>query len=385
MITEQEIHDISLSLGVPLVHVEKDFVMGWLLWGISRDRFLRDVLILKGGSALRKLYFADSRFSDDLDFTTHNQIAGETFRDRLGDLLMRVGDTGGIRFELERTRVEEKPTPDPEAHALDARVYFSGLAGDSSLTFRIKFDVSPYERIVLPLQEHRVIHSFSDAAECSASVFGYSLEEILAEKLRSWIQRTRPRDLFDVAKIVHSQRLPVSKRNILSAFIQKTIFKEIPNVGRDELLSQEKFDTVTKGWLETIVCPVNALILAGSAISTFIDFVNALFLPAVLSEIRLLIAPSAGFARRIPGVIRETIIAAGRARQLIRMRYHNQDRNIEPYSFRYRIRQADGLGFEYFYGYDRTRGQTIKKFFLHEIEAVSILPEVFEPRFVVEF
>jgi len=385
MVPQQEIHDICQSLGVPLVHVEKDYVMAWLLWGISRDPLLRQELILKGGSALRKLYFPDTRFSDDLDFTTRHQIGGDSFRDRLGAVQAQVSQASGIPFETDRTRVEEKPTPDEEAHALDGRVYFRGIAGDSSLTFRIKFDVSPYERIVLPVQEHKILHGFSDGAECFASVLGYSLEEILAEKLRSWIQRTRARDLFDVVKIIQSGRLPVSKLNILSVFMQKTVFKDIPQVGRDELLEPGKFETIRSHWLETIICPTNALIVATNAITTFIQFVTALFQPEVLTAIRVGSVPRAGFARRIPSAIREAIISAGRARHLIRMRYHSHDRTIEPYSLIYRVRKSDGRGFEYFFGFDQTRGQHMKCFFLHEIQSVSMLPQSFQPRYAVEF
>ncbi|MGD1155989.1 MAG: nucleotidyl transferase AbiEii/AbiGii toxin family protein [Terriglobia bacterium] len=176
MIPEHEILGLTQSLGVPLTHIEKDYVMGWLLWGISGDPFLRSNLILKGGSALRKLYFPDTRFSDDLDFTARHQVAAEGFRDRLGHLQTRITETAGIPFQPDLTRVHEKPTPDPEAHALDGRVYFRGFAGDSSLTFRIKFDVSPYEQIVLPVQEHPVIHGFSDVRACAANIYGYSLE-----------------------------------------------------------------------------------------------------------------------------------------------------------------------------------------------------------------
>jgi hypothetical protein len=349
------------------------------------DPILRGQLILKGGSALRKLYFPDTRFSDDLDFTTRDQIRAVDFRDRLGQLQTRVQEASGIIFQPDLTRVDEKPTPDPEANALDGRVYFRGLAGDSALTFRIKFDVSPYERIMLPLNQHRVLHGFTDADICQAAVSGYSLEEILAEKLRSWIQRTRSRDLFDVAKIVLSGRLPINKQSILSTFFQKTIFKDIPNVGRDELISQGKFDTVSASWFETIVCPVNAIILAANAIATFVQFIHALFQPEVLAQIGRVAGAAAGFIRRIPSAIREAIIGAGRARQLLQMRYHGQERTIEPYALRYKVRKSDGRGFEYFLGYDRTRGQTMKSFFVHEIQSVSVLPTTFSPRFVVEF
>ncbi|MFQ5434080.1 MAG: nucleotidyl transferase AbiEii/AbiGii toxin family protein, partial [Anaerolineae bacterium] len=66
MITETEVKQTAIELGVPLVNVEKDYVMGWLLWGIYRNPYLAQNLILKGGNCLRKIYFPDTRFSDDL-------------------------------------------------------------------------------------------------------------------------------------------------------------------------------------------------------------------------------------------------------------------------------------------------------------------------------
>jgi hypothetical protein len=295
-----------------------------------------------------------------------------------------VEKRAGIVFDTDRTRVQAKPTPDGESQALDGRVYFRGFAGDSSVTMRIKFDVSKYERIALPLQTHPIIHGYSDGDACTAAVLTYSLEEVLAEKLRSWIQRTRPRDLFDVVRIIQSRAIPISKRNIVSAFFQKTIFKQIPFAGRDEMLFEEKFVRAEEHWLKTIVCPTTSILLADNAIALFKNFVEALFDPAILEAVGAPLTLSARYAYDIRSGIREAIIEAGRARQLIRMRYHNRDRSIEPYSFRYRLTQK-GYAAEYFYGFDRTRGQTIKSFFLHQIQGVSMLPEQYIPRWVVEF
>ena len=67
------------------------------------------------------------------------------------------------------------------------------------------------------------------------------------------------------------------------------------------------------------------------------------------------------------------------------MSYHGREREVEPYSFRYKIRTSDGTGHEYFYGYDRTRGQTIKSFFVSEIGSVSPTGQTFAPQYSVEF
>ena len=79
------------------------------------------------------------------------------------------------------------------------------VQGDTNLTMRVKFDVSDFEKIVLPVQWHQINHEYSDANACLVQVQAYSLEEVLAEKLGIWIQRTRSRDLFDVVKIVQAK------------------------------------------------------------------------------------------------------------------------------------------------------------------------------------
>ena len=57
-------------LGIPWEALERDYLLSWILAGISRTPVLRDTLVFKGGTALRKCYFGDYRFSEDLDFST---------------------------------------------------------------------------------------------------------------------------------------------------------------------------------------------------------------------------------------------------------------------------------------------------------------------------
>jgi predicted nucleotidyltransferase component of viral defense system len=49
--------------------IEKDYVLGWLLWGIGADPVLGDQWVFKGGTCLKKCYIETYRFSEDLDFT----------------------------------------------------------------------------------------------------------------------------------------------------------------------------------------------------------------------------------------------------------------------------------------------------------------------------
>ncbi len=48
--------------------LERDYCLAWFLVGLSRSP-LREALVFKRGTAPKRCYFGDYRFSEDLDFT----------------------------------------------------------------------------------------------------------------------------------------------------------------------------------------------------------------------------------------------------------------------------------------------------------------------------
>lgn len=63
------IRDIRSETGIGWEIIEQDYVLSWILFGISNIDKLKNSLIFKGGTALKKCYFGDYRFSQDLDFS----------------------------------------------------------------------------------------------------------------------------------------------------------------------------------------------------------------------------------------------------------------------------------------------------------------------------
>ena len=55
--------------GVNEIVVERDYAQGYVLFGIAATPALRDSLVLKGGTALKKVHFGSYRFSEVLDFS----------------------------------------------------------------------------------------------------------------------------------------------------------------------------------------------------------------------------------------------------------------------------------------------------------------------------
>ena len=72
MIKPGEIQKIARKVGVRDQQIEKDYVLSWILQGIAQHTELTKAIVFKGGTVLKKVYFKDYRFSEDLDFTLLN-------------------------------------------------------------------------------------------------------------------------------------------------------------------------------------------------------------------------------------------------------------------------------------------------------------------------
>ncbi len=70
MILQKEIANLSQQYGVAKTVIDKDWVLGHFMSGIYSDEELKANLIFKGGTCLKKCWFPDYRFSEDLDFTS---------------------------------------------------------------------------------------------------------------------------------------------------------------------------------------------------------------------------------------------------------------------------------------------------------------------------
>jgi predicted nucleotidyltransferase component of viral defense system len=62
--------------------LERDYCLAWFLVGLSESD-LKHVLAFKGGTPLKRCYFSDYRFSEDLDFTLREAVPFEDIQARL--------------------------------------------------------------------------------------------------------------------------------------------------------------------------------------------------------------------------------------------------------------------------------------------------------------
>ncbi|WP_164477050.1 nucleotidyl transferase AbiEii/AbiGii toxin family protein [Leptospira kmetyi] len=378
MITKDEIKDKSKEYNINPADVERDYVFGWILNGIYSESPLKDYLILKGGNLYRKAYLSNARFSKDLDFGFQTPLNSEFIIEELNQICENIAEKSGIDFDLNRNKVEYKQTFN-NSEAYEARLYFKDFFGKPGrITISAKLDIAEMQRIFLPIQSRPLIHPYSDSSSCSAEVMCLKLEESLADKIKCLLQRRHIADLFDlIYSIFFNSTIPLDKAEIFGVFLQKTIFARNPKVVRDILLSLP-LKKLNEAWNNYVIAPLISKFDFNDAISNFESLVRELF-PETFS--------SRGDLAFFPPDKRNKIIDAGYNQKLLIINYEGYVREVEPYSLTYKIRQ-DGIGQEYFYGYDLTGGKSKSvsiKIFLHsKIRSIEISDKSFTPRFEIE-
>lgn len=69
MILQKEIRTFAEQLKVPPDTIDKDYVLGHFLREMFCQPWAKEHLLFKGGTCLKKCYFENYRFSEDIDAT----------------------------------------------------------------------------------------------------------------------------------------------------------------------------------------------------------------------------------------------------------------------------------------------------------------------------
>lgn len=180
---------------IPEAVLERDYCLAWFLIGLSRTP-LKERLAFKGGTALKRCYFGNYRFSEDLDFTLRVSVPFEVIRQELEPVFVEAERAGGvgIRFAHE----------DKQAHQNSHTFYLSydGPLPAATRSKEVKVDITIKEELVFPLESRRVLRAYKEYQDLpeDAEVLTYALSEIAAEKVIALLDtaRNEPRDLYDI-------------------------------------------------------------------------------------------------------------------------------------------------------------------------------------------
>jgi len=179
---------------IPEGVLERDYCLSWFLVGLSRSS-LKSTLLFKGGTAIKKCYIPEYRFSEDLDFTLAEEVSFEYIRECLDSVFEKVREASGIRMHF--------GSEDRHTHQ-NSYTFFVGyegpLPGASAKDARV--DITLREMVVFGMEDRLILRGYAEYEDLpeNARVCIYSLGEIAAEKVVGLFDRARnePRDLYDM-------------------------------------------------------------------------------------------------------------------------------------------------------------------------------------------
>jgi len=164
MIRDAEIRRMAGTAGIEPRIVELDYALGWALKGIACNEHLSGHLVFKGGTCLRKCYFPDYRFSEDLDFTATSWFGWEELEAAVARAFATASELSGIDFTAQepRVRVIEE---EYGRETLRITHYWRGPHTSAGSPPGIRLDITRDETVVFEPVHRKVAHPFSDSGK----------------------------------------------------------------------------------------------------------------------------------------------------------------------------------------------------------------------------
>jgi len=185
--------------------IERDYVLAWFLTGLA-GHGLREKLAFKGGTALRRCWFDDYRFSEDLDFSLIEPMSLEDILAGLNEIFAAVKTQSGVDMAFDRE--------DRDSHQ-NTHTFYLSYKAQLPARGSVKVDITIKETFCFPFADRPILRTyvaFSDLPQ-GPTIKVYSLEEILIEKLSALSDkaRTEPRDLYDLWNLLEEKAFRIGE------------------------------------------------------------------------------------------------------------------------------------------------------------------------------
>jgi predicted nucleotidyltransferase component of viral defense system len=164
-------------------YVEQDLILSRLLIELFSDEVISHSLVFRGGTALHKLYLPRAcRYSEDLDFV---QLKPGKIGDTLSSMRRIIGRIVGGRPDFNASK---------KASNL---IYKYHAENPPNPLMKIKLEINTRDHYSYDVLKKRSFEINSPWFTGKSEIVIYSIEGLLATKLRALYQRRKGRDLFD--------------------------------------------------------------------------------------------------------------------------------------------------------------------------------------------
>ena len=257
---QRRIQETAKRSRVGQLVVERDYAQSYVLLGLASVQELKGTLVFKGGTALKKVYLGDYRFSEDLDFSA---VAAPTGADleRAVRAGVEAGQTAARRFadvRMSVTRYEEREPHPGGQEAFSVRVQFPW---QREPLVPVMIEVTQDEPVLLPAPPLPILHGYDEPLD--AEVRTYSLDEIVSEKLRAtrqtqanlaargWV-RSRARDYFDLWHLVRLAPGRIDWGRVAAVLPRKCAHRHVTIEQVADVFDDALLDEVRATWERTL-------------------------------------------------------------------------------------------------------------------------------------
>jgi predicted nucleotidyltransferase component of viral defense system len=200
MINYFQIQKLASEYEVTEEIIEKDYLIEIVLFYIAKYKSLQQELVFRGGTALKKVYFPDYRFSEDIDFLIDEREDLKEVEKKIDLILKQI--SSDYPFNLTK-RLER---------------------GRGRIQFFVLYDIFPGIRTVKELKvdilkedsipahhQRKILFGFNEFKSEKQSLKTYDLESVVSDKICRILDiDNEPRDIYDLWFLLKS-KVDISK------------------------------------------------------------------------------------------------------------------------------------------------------------------------------
>ena len=235
MITINEINTISRRYQVSAETIEKDYIISWIL---SKSE-IKDYFIFYGGTALKRMYFEDHRFSEDIDLISDRHFSKEKLIHFLS-CMKKLKEEANIEVRVNDDKCQSMRSREIMYLNYEGFDEIIGVPKEIKIDFNMKASSYGESQII------GLIESYSDLKGSSSFLNVMTVETILANKIGMLFDVTRdePRDIYDIWFLLQKQpQIKLDFKKAFSIIKEKYSFKPTYSMIKARLKMQRHWQT----------------------------------------------------------------------------------------------------------------------------------------------
>lgn len=256
MIDPAQIKTLAAQSKVDPGIIEKDYVLSKALMALSQNAEFQKSFAFKGGTALKKCFYPEWRFSEDIDLTATIKLKPKDIKAIFQRSVEHETELFGVPMRI--MEFSQYPKTGNGLVTVQLKLAYDGpLRKASGQKNNIRIDISFDETIYQPPVNKTVIQIYND--DIDSSILTYTLEEIIAEKLRSILQRGKSRDYYDVWILLKNHTNDFEAKLMIEIMQKKCQDKGISDPRLDDFFQPERIEEAGRYWERGLAHQVDKL------------------------------------------------------------------------------------------------------------------------------